>query len=369
MPSPPFTPSEQLLLDLDAGTWFTPPNTKLRALCPAAGTEGNCDAVISAWSGGAWDPAHNHMLVFGGGHVDYSGNELYSFDLATLSWSRLTDPSSPSYKDQDPLPDGQPISRHSYDGLSYLTHVNRFFAFGGSEWGMGGGSFETWTFETETKTWADMKPANPPTSPNCCGHATAYDPRTQLLFLHQTNALFAYDYGTNAWNKLGDFGNAPFWPRYENYGYKVGTVDTQRELLWFIGDKLYLAWDIDGGAPVTDSWVATGGATFTNAPDVNGHTEEVITTGGGEVITAGGPGLEYDPVSDALVAWVGGGPWVLDLKTKTWSQQSAAGAPAMPTDHGTYGRWRYVPRVNVFILVNGVDEDVHFFKLTPRCGI
>ena len=78
--------------------------------------------------------------------------------------------------------------------------------------------------------------------------------------------------------------------------------------------------------------------------------------------------MDYDPTADALVGWVGAGPWVLDLNTKAWSQKSSAGAPTTPVSRGTYGRWRYVPRLNVFVLINGVDDPVAFYKHTPRCG-
>jgi len=367
MPNPAFTALEQTLVNLDAGTWFVAPSSKLRAVCPSSGTMGDCANVIDAWSGGAWDPVHNQMLIFGGGHVDYSGNEVYAFDLATLSWSRLTNPSDPAGKDQDPLPDGQPISRHSYDGLQYETHSNVLFDWGGSEWGMGGGTTVTWQFDPAAKTWTDRAPAEP-TTPNCCSHGTAYDPAGKRVWLHQSNALYSYDDSANAWSDVIDFGQPPLWPRYENYGDKTGTVDTSRRLLWFFGSRLYLVFDLDAGMPVTDSWVTTGGTTFDNTPDVGGHSEEVIMTGGAELITAQGPGLDYDPVADALAGWVGGGPWVLDLKSKSWSQQSGAGAPVNTAQHGTFGRWRYVSRVNAFILVNSVDDDVYFFKLTPRCG-
>src|SRR6185295_4835097 len=118
-PAPAFTSQEKMLVDLPADSWFAAPNTKIRPLCPT--TTGNCANVIGAWSGGAFDPVHNQMLIFGGGHGDYSGNEVYAFQLSSLSWVRLTDPSPDSYKSQDPLPDGKPVSRHSYDGLSYVT--------------------------------------------------------------------------------------------------------------------------------------------------------------------------------------------------------------------------------------------------------
>jgi len=48
---------------------------------------------MTAWSGGAFDTTRDRLVVWGGGHADYPGNELYVFDLGTLRWQRLTDPS------------------------------------------------------------------------------------------------------------------------------------------------------------------------------------------------------------------------------------------------------------------------------------
>ena len=63
---------------------------------PASATTavGGQAAVMSACGGGTLDTARDRLLVWGGGHGDYAGNELCAFDLATLQWSRLTEPSS-----------------------------------------------------------------------------------------------------------------------------------------------------------------------------------------------------------------------------------------------------------------------------------
>ena len=53
---------------------------------------------------------------------------------------------------------------------------------------------------------------------------------------------------------------------------------------------------------------------------------------------------------------------------RSWTQGSSAGTPTAPVDHGTFGRFRYVRRTNVFVLVNGVDDDVWFYKHTAGCG-
>jgi hypothetical protein len=367
VPIPPHSEAEQTLVDLPADTWWQAPDSEMRQVCPDRGDE-NCANAIEAWSGGAYDPVNNRMLVFGGGHADYSGNELYAFDVGTLEWSLLTEPSPAEYMNQDPLPDGQPVSRHSYDGLQVITHANRFFAFGGSRWQDGGGTHITWTFDQEALTWHNMEPADEPGFSNCCDDASAYDPATGRVFMHITKALVSYDYDENRYAMLADFGYPPLWPRYEAWGDKRCLIDTTRHLLWCFGDGLVMVYDIDANEFVTDDWVTTGGAPYTNADQVSSYPDQIIETTGGEVITASGPAVDYDPVTDDLVAWVGGGAWVLDLDTREWTQGTSTGAAEVPSPRGTYGRWRYIPRANVFILVNSVDANVYFYKHTPGCG-
>ena len=47
---------------------------------------------ITAWTGAAFDKRRQRLLVSGGGHNDYGGNEVYAFSLMDLKWLRLTDP-------------------------------------------------------------------------------------------------------------------------------------------------------------------------------------------------------------------------------------------------------------------------------------
>jgi len=91
-----------------------------------------CGAIVGAWGGGAYDSVHRKMLIWGGGHETYYGNEVYAFDIPSGRWERLNDPSAGPF-DQDPLADGKPVSRHAFDGLQYITHANRFFGYGGAQ--------------------------------------------------------------------------------------------------------------------------------------------------------------------------------------------------------------------------------------------
>lgn len=334
-----------LLRDLPADTWYRAPATKLRGLCPSEsqfpGVRGGsgCAMVMGAWSGGAYDEAGKRLWIWGGGHGDYSGNELYAFDVEKLAWSRVTDPSPVTALSADPMPDGNPISRHTYDGLAFISHANRFFGYGGSMAGNGYGTEVTWTFDPAARKWRNMAPAgsgNRPTT-NCCNFTGEYDPATRKVFLRDPNWLCAYDYDRNAWTRVKSWEHT--------WGPGKGVVDTKRRLLFTIGSKEFLVYDIASGQDVSADWKTSGGDSL-----INGY----------------GAGAAYDSRADRLVGWMGGGVFTLNMETKVWSRMSAQGSPAKQIETGTYGRFRYVPDDNVFILANGVDEDVYFYK--PASG-
>ncbi|MFC1479749.1 hypothetical protein ACFL6F_04045 [Planctomycetota bacterium] len=77
----------------------------------------------------------------------------------------MTDP-SPIDKDRKKRPaftlDKMPASRHTYNGLTYIAHADRFFAHGGVLAGTGYTAYGpvniTWTFDFSAKTWHYMKP-------------------------------------------------------------------------------------------------------------------------------------------------------------------------------------------------------------------
>lgn len=145
--------------DAPANSWVEIPNTKMSTVVPREGefpeTWGVCGptSVISEWSGAALDTKRSRLILFGGGHADYAGNELYAFDVNKLAWERMTDPfPNPKDDDSDENEDGTPQSRHSYGGLAYLGHRDRFFALGGSVYRSGHGACDrVWTFDLAAK--------------------------------------------------------------------------------------------------------------------------------------------------------------------------------------------------------------------------
>lgn len=96
------------------------PNTKIRSVLPSVVPQGNPADLVVAWGGGTVDTARNRLLVWGGGHANYWGNEMYALDLPSLSIKRIIDPSPLTSQSncQSALPDGTPVSRHTYYGLA-----------------------------------------------------------------------------------------------------------------------------------------------------------------------------------------------------------------------------------------------------------
>ncbi|MBP7291617.1 MAG: hypothetical protein KBB21_33620 [Nannocystaceae bacterium] len=111
---------------------------------------------------------------------------------------------------------------------------------------------------------------------------------------------------------------------------------------------------------------ATGAAdgSATAATSDPGGTSEGGSEGSGTATTGNvDRPLGCNPAERQMVAWLGGGPYVLDLATKAWTRKSGTDAPVDDLAYGSFGRWRYLCEYNVFILVNSMD-DVYFYKHT-----
>ncbi|MGH8769555.1 MAG: kelch repeat-containing protein [Burkholderiales bacterium] len=318
---------------LSAGQWLELPNTKIRNVLPVPLPHGNPRYLVEAWSGGAVDSKRSRLIVWGGGGSDYFGNELYAVDLNTRKVERLTDPSLSSfYTDRPAKPDGAPVSRHTYGGVTYIAHADRLFAYGGAIRGY----FEqdTWTFDFKTSRWHEMKPSGPVPRGDP-GIMADYDPVTKKVYVKDNVDLYSYSFEANSYTLLA---KSPV-------GYRMsGAIDPKRRKFVMLGDGD--AFDID----------------------LSTHAmKKLVTRGGDAVINSDSPGLAYDPVADRMVAWSGGNTvYALNLDTGVWTSAAhQAGPNAEQTEWGTFGRWGYVPEFGVFVLVNDIDRNGYVFKLSP----
>lgn len=332
---------------LQPGQWFEVPNSNLSAVIPnpaPVGSTGRTSAIIDAWSGGAYDTKRDRLIVWGGGHADYGGNEIYTFDVNTLRWSRPWGPSMnppPEAVCSETYPDGNPPSKHTYDGELYIPSVDRFWAFGGSVWYCGSASLGTWTFDFNTLSWTRRQDG-----PGIfLGVMSAYDPVTQHVFAQSLVAFAEYDPVSNTWTVRGDQPGS-----LSENPVRTAAIDPVNRLFVAIGEGEFFVWDLK-------TW----------------RLSHPTMTGGAAMLNARAPGLEYDPVSKKIIGWPGGtSVYSLDTSTWTWTRIDPASTntvtPTLPTATGTFGRFRYIPSKNAFIVVNGINENVFVYKLTSGGG-
>ena len=99
--------------------------------------------IITAWASMTWDSNRSQLIIWGGGHANYAGNEVYRFDAADLRWHRASLPSAvhAPFRRSAILHRGwranAPISSHTYDNQEFLPQLDRFITFGGASYNSG----------------------------------------------------------------------------------------------------------------------------------------------------------------------------------------------------------------------------------------
>lgn len=334
VPSP--SPAPTSIANLQPGQWLQIPNTKIRDVLPNPPQGGYAPSLINAWSGGTVDTSRSRLLVWGGGHNDYWGNEIYALDLPSLSMKRIVEPSSLTAQSNctSALPDGTPTSRHTYDGLTYMSNTDNFFAVTGALVPCGGSGNDTWVYNFTQGKWTQEVALPAYVS---YGSMAVYDPATQQVFVHDTYDFLSYSLPTNTYTVRTPNANVDY--------HLSAAIDIKRRKFVMLGDNKVQVIDLATYQMTTMS--------TTNAPTL---------------LSAGSPGVGYDPVGDRIVAWSGGSNvYALNMDSGVWTQIATNQGPtsAAPVP-GTFGRFGYVPAYGVFAMVNSIDENAWVFK--PSTG-
>jgi chitodextrinase len=324
--------------------WYQIPNTTLAAVCPPANSP-NCQNVIGAWSGGLADTSRNRLVVWGGGHTDYDGNEVYALDLNALTFVRLNNPSAATDTCVAANPDGTANARHSYGGLAYIPSVDRMFVRDGSlACSAGSSAHDTWTFAFSNLSWQRMDPTTnigATSGQTGFGDSADYNSSTGLVYLHDTYSVFSYNYSTNTYNRLGTLN--------PNDYHQSGVVDPGRQFYFIVGDGIGMKMDIN--------------------PSHSFATSNLSMSGCGAMLSTNYPGLAYDTVQKLIVGWAGGDTvYLYNPDTDSCTSQTYSGGPGAAQNNGTFGRFRYFPSLGVFAVVNGWQENGYSLRLTPASG-
>ncbi len=393
--------------DLPTGYgWHQLANTKMTSVCLGNVANGmysdatmttttnynfDCNQIIP-WSGGAADDNNQRLIVWGGGHSDYAGNEVSALNLnGTPSWQAITTPTIPvpytadgnSWEGLQPYfvlgadggkyqPGASPSSRHTYNGLQYVPYQNKLYSFGGGVANAGNFSQETWSLDMGTATWTLL---GPPYSQAPAYPTTAYNPNTHHIVMHDKNwSLLDFDPNTGSWTTLTT-----------NYHIDDGTtaaVDPVNNLFVVVGasgttDNL--------GYPSVPT--AHTVQAFLLSPPYTMWSDSSCD------LTYRSGGLAWDSILGLMVGYPGGGNQVYLLNTGPNDVVTPFGtvpshrcldvpislnpSPVKGVDYpqdpegtstdanlGIYGRFAYLPSLDTFVMVNDRTKNAWTMQLT-----
>ena len=389
---------------------------------PYFGNPSKPKTIIEAWSGFAWDSKRSRLLLWGGGHANSSGNELFAWDASTRQWSLALYPSDVIEVNGGgafDTVDGarhSPLSSHTYASNQYLPTIDRMVVFGGAAHSTGAG----------------MVLREPPGAATLLRYVGCYTVQPALLgqgFVgglpgsnpHRNTTLGVDLPGARAW-EMRDW-LAPDAQAFAGFGAMVNSgVDVRKEAGADVAYALFAnsAWRIsfaenwrnDVITKVGQYWsetqstlravalhsaanvfVSTGKEakplTFWDLDyagaenkDKSVLAENLGGTGAAAFLAEniGTAGMAYDPLRERLLVWFDGGriyeitiPAGKPTPTTGWVvtvlADPASPRPQTPAEMGTNastgvtGKWRYAPDMDVFIgLQHNTDGNVWAFK-------
>lgn len=362
-----------------AGTWknFTGASQILSASGqgwsgaePDAYATGKYEMVIRAWGGGVLNTAGVYvagafvagtwLVIFGGGHGDYAGNELYAFgplEAATPAWQRITDPTTPAPRDV-PRVGNKPVARHTYDTLAYLSSVNKMIAIGAPGYfaqGFSLPSVDLFNFGVNpgtTEPWSAG--SNLSNGNGLIGSTAAYNPVTNQAWSLGTGngtGLHRYDVASGVMTTFAK--DNPYGPGASNYC--SAAIIPASNVFAFVDPGgvvrcLNLNTPTDAiYTPTTSGSAPTGSVAF--KWDATNNRFVAKSTQGGKQLWFLAPGSP--PTA-------GGGTWA-------WTSVNPASGDTPPaataSDYGYFGRFQVVSgALKGVIAVSDYDTAPSFYK-------
>ncbi len=386
----------------------------------------NPQSVVSAWGGLAWDTARGKLYAHGGGHANYPGNEVYSWDITTGAWSRASLPSRlvqvgtsgrglGAYMPVDGSQKTAPMPCHHYASPTYLPVADRVVYFCGAGYQRG----ETYVY---SRTDGSLFYPGPffwdPSKAD--GAKVGGGPNSHV----NTNPLYASPTAIaagNMWQGRGVWENIPVGgvgaPAFIN---SAASYRNENGV-----DVLYVAAQNDNGStaiylhryvinsagnPATDTWTRVGtywngyaggqggsvihpvhnifirpsgsGSRFmywSLAPNAMANASSnrdegvfPVVSGGATFSNVDNSALTWDSKRNRIVIWQGGSAvWTLTAPTTlvngTWTLDpvplAAAGGPTLVPTQGVQNRFKYVAELDAYVaLAEGFDGTVWAYK-------
>lgn len=328
-----------------SGQWVDLPNSTLTAsgvgwAGTAPGGTGNYTAIVSAWGGGVlnttgvlYGGSFTHgtfLVIFGGGHGDYAGNELYAYgplESSSPVWRRLTDPTIPAPTNVARDGSGNPVSRHTYDTLVYLPDQNKLLCMGvAGYYSVGFALNAADLFDFATGTWSSADSGFPAfTGGGMINGLSGYNSATGKAWcLGQGNVskYGSFDPVAGTWSSVTkDNPNGPS-------NSKAGVAGSRDLFVFVAGTTVY-----------AQSMSSPSAAIY--APTLSGIAPAAGEANALDWDETAGNFVTVDSAGDVFRLTPGANP-VSD--TWTWAKTVKTGStPAAATTNGTFGRFRVNP--------------------------
>ena len=345
-------------------------------------------------------------MLWGGGHANYVGNEMYVWDGDTGRWGRGSLPSRTTGSEAMIMGGTAPQSAHTYDNNIYLPVNDMFLTFGGAA--AGSGSVFKTTEDGVTRRagpylWDPAKAdpnkvggrldsgwnsANPPENgnmwidrhgqwtgteaPGYINGTTAYRTENGKDVVYLTADANASGFPSLYRYTLGDVRNGGK-DTWELVGYTHNTGGYQSAATIDTDHNLYIKTAFVTGPYTSD--LTIWDLDKANASNPNSNQDigiNLVNKDGSDFVINSWYGIAYNPANDTIVLWDGnssGSVWSADVLTDangnigsntTWTVSNIASSteahPHGGFGAGVLGKWHYDSSLNAFVALDELSR-------------
>lgn len=314
---------------------------------------------MGAWGGGIYDEAHGDLWVWGGGHSNYAGNEVYRINVFadTPAWAMLIPPTgavgntgtlNDGNEGSGVYFDGRPRSTHTYGNLALDSAGNLWAAPNDGLYASGAQNSRAFRFNRSSLDW-DQNFATTWTPTDMFGGSVYVPTRNEIVMIPTSLSQYArFNPDTHAVTKS---------TKYANGGNSLelqAVYDPVRNAVLIFGNTAIKYLDM----ATPDAADATALTLSSAVPTENRRM-----------------GWAYDSANDRFAAWDPGTNTFVTLtapssnwKTNTWTfgtltPASTAVVPGSKASAGTWGRFFYSAALRGFGLVNNTTSALYFYAL------
>jgi hypothetical protein len=292
-----------VLYEQTAGTWIYYPSTNSWAQVNPNGTPPTSGGDFSAM---AYDSANRRVYLFGGNTGNSFTNDLYTYDVASNTWTKLA-------------PSGTLPSPRQLSGFAYDSTDNLFLMFGGQD--STGVLTDTWVYDPVANTWKELAPvASPPAAPQPAYQRLAYDPDDNVFVLVWTGN------GGYAAGASSGYSNVQTWfYRYSGTGPNVGSLSSTFTPPTGSLNRNPDGWAnepvlVSSGTSLLASWIETGrpfdtGNVYFPHVYASQYSGSAWSTLGNSYLALDSELSGFDEAHSPSMAVVGGTPWISWYKT------------------------------------------------------